>query len=143
MTLVTLIGEKIAKEDNEFIYVGPNNDCRNCKLKTVCFNLKPGRKYKIKKIREKRHSCSIHEGNTAVVEVIEMPLIVAVEKNLIEENTIKIEKKNECKNIGCENFELCNNLSLQNEKTYVIKNVYDPIICPIGHDLEKVELSDQ
>ncbi len=40
MTLVTLIGEKIAEEDMEFTYIGPNNDCRNCKLKTVCFNLK-------------------------------------------------------------------------------------------------------
>jgi len=143
MPLVTLIGEKIAKEDNEFIYIGPNNDCRNCKLKTVCFNLKPGRKYKITKIRDKRHSCTIHEGNTAVVEVIEMPLIAAIEKKLIGENTIKIEKKKECRNIGCENFELCNNLGLQNEKTYVIKNVYDPVICPIGKELKRVELVDQ
>jgi uncharacterized protein (UPF0179 family) len=143
MPLVTLIGEKIAKEDNEFIYIGPNNDCRNCKLKTVCFNLKPGRKYKITKIRDKRHSCSIHEGNTAVVEVTEMPLIVAIEKNLIEESTIKIEEKNECRNIGCDNFKLCNNLALQNEKTYVIKNIYDTVICPIGNELKKVELVDQ
>ncbi len=28
MTLVTLIGEKIAKENMEFTYIGPNNDCR-------------------------------------------------------------------------------------------------------------------
>ena len=37
MPLVTLIGEKLAKKDFEFIYLGPINDCRNCKLKTVCF----------------------------------------------------------------------------------------------------------
>ncbi|MDH7517383.1 MAG: UPF0179 family protein [Candidatus Thermoplasmatota archaeon] len=143
MPLVTLVGEKIAREDNEFIYIGPNNDCRNCKLKTVCFNLKPGRKYKITKIRDKKHSCSIHEGNTAVVEVIEMPLIVAIEKNLLEGNTIKIEKKTLCRNIGCSNIELCNNPALQNGKTYAIKNVYDPVICPIEKDLKKVELADQ
>ena len=47
MPLVTLIGEKLAIEDAEFTYLGPQNDCRNCKLKTVCFNLKPGRRYKI------------------------------------------------------------------------------------------------
>ena len=69
MTLVTLIGERLAKEDEEFIYLGPNNDCRRCKLKTVCFNLKPGRRYKIIDIRDKRHSCELHEGNAAVVEV--------------------------------------------------------------------------
>ncbi len=143
MTLVTLVGEKIAKEDSEFIYIGPNNDCRNCKLKTVCFNLKPGRRYKIKKIRDKRHSCTMHEGNTAVVEVIEMPLITAIAKNLIDENSIKIERKNNCRNIGCENIDLCNNPALQNEKTYVIKNVYEQITCPIGNELKKVELADQ
>ena len=75
MPLVTLIGEKLAKKDEEFIYIGPNNECRNCKLKTVCFNLKPGRKYRITNIRDKRHNCNVHEGTAAVVEVQDIKLI--------------------------------------------------------------------
>lgn len=71
MPLVTLIGEKLAKEGDAFTYIGPNNECRNCKLKTVCFNLKPGKAYKITKIRDKRHSCDIHDKNVVVVEVQE------------------------------------------------------------------------
>lgn len=141
MPLVTLIGEKLAIEENEFIYIGPNNDCRNCKLKTVCFNLKPGREYKIIKIRDKRHSCNVHDGNTAVVEVQEMPIIAAIDKKLSEGDTTKIEKK-ECKNIGCIYYEICNNIALQKDKNYKIKGIIESIDCPIGHELRKAELTD-
>jgi uncharacterized protein (UPF0179 family) len=140
MALVTLIGEKLAKEDEEFIYLGPNNNCKNCKLKTVCFNLKPGRRYKIIEIRDKHHSCDIHEGNAAVVEVREMPIIAAIDKELAKGNTAKIERKG-CENIGCNNFELCNNLALQKDKNYKITKIYEDIECLIGYELQKAELS--
>ena len=141
MTLVTLIGERLAKEDEEFIYLGPNNDCRGCKLKTVCFNLKPGRRYKIIDIRDKRHSCELHEGNAAVVEVQELPIIAAIDKELTEGTAAKIERK-ECKNIGCDNFELCNNLALQKDRNYKIIKIYEGLDCLIGHELQKAELAD-
>ena len=141
MALITLIGEKIAKKDNEFIYLGPNNDCKNCKLKTVCFNLKSGRKYKIIKVRDKRHNCKIHEGTVAVVEVEEQPIITAIDKKYSEGSKLKIEKIN-CENIGCKNFDLCK-VILQKDKKYTITKVYDDIECPIGYKLKKVELSDK
>jgi len=75
MPLVTLIGEKLANEGNKFIYLGPNNGCGKCKLKTVCFNLKQGKGYKITKIRDKRHGCDVHDGDVVVVEVQELPTI--------------------------------------------------------------------
>ena len=141
MPLVTLIGEKLAKEDNEFIYLGPDNDCRNCKLKTVCFNLKPGRHYKITKIRDKRHNCSIHDGNAAVIEVQEMPIFTAINKKLSEGCETKIEKK-ECRNIGCPHYELCNNIALQKDKNYKITETYESIDCIMGYELQKAKLTD-
>jgi uncharacterized protein (UPF0179 family) len=141
MALVTLIGEKLAKEDGEFIYLGPNNNCKNCKLKTVCFNLKPGRRYKIIEIRDKHHNCEIHEGNATAVEVQEMPIIAAVDKELTEGSTAKIVRK-ECKNIGCNNFELCNNMALQKDKNYTIAKIYESIECLRGYELQKAELTD-
>ncbi|PJB22268.1 MAG: hypothetical protein CO114_00925, partial [Euryarchaeota archaeon CG_4_9_14_3_um_filter_38_12] len=69
MVLVTLVGEKIAKKDNEFIYIGSLPECRGCKLKTVCFNLDEGRRYKITNIRDIHHDCKIHEGGVRIVEV--------------------------------------------------------------------------
>lgn len=141
MPLVTLIGEKLAKKETEFIYLGPNNECRNCKLKTVCFNLKPGRKYKITNVRDKRHNCNVHEGTTAVVEVQEMPIITAIDKKHSEGDETKISVK-DCNSIGCINYELCN-IILQKDKKYKITKIYGKIECPLGYELQKVEISDK
>ena len=140
MPLVTLIGEKIAKKDAEFIYIGPNNECRNCKLKTVCFNLKIGRKYKITNIREKRHNCNIHEGTVAVVEVQEMPILTAIEKKISEGSKIKINNK-DCRNIGCNYYDLCS-ISINKDKNFVVIKVIEKIDCPIDYDLQKAEISE-
>ncbi|MFW6120440.1 MAG: UPF0179 family protein [Petrotogales bacterium] len=141
MALVTLIGELLAKEDEEFVYLGPNNECRNCKLKTVCFNLRQNRRYKITKIREKQHNCDIHEGNVVVVEVSILPILTAIDKKLSEGAKTKVNKR-ECKNIGCDNFDICTNKAVQDEKVYTIKKVHKKIECPEGYELYKVELTD-
>jgi uncharacterized protein (UPF0179 family) len=109
--------EHLAVEGEEFTYLGSNNECRSCQLKTVCFNLKPTRQYRITKLRDKQHECNVHEGIVYVVEVEELPLTVAVTSQPIEGTTTTLEKK-ECKNIGCNSFETCNNAVLQNEKKY-------------------------
>ncbi|RLF36455.1 MAG: hypothetical protein DRN08_01285 [Thermoplasmata archaeon] len=142
MPLITLIGEHLAGEGKRFIYFGPNNECRNCKLKTVCFNLKLGREYEIIKVRDKQHSCSLHYGNVVVVEVREMPIIAAVDQKYSEGARVRVNKIG-CRNIGCGNYEICNTLAIQNEKMYTIKKVYEKMECPAGHRLNKVELSDQ
>jgi uncharacterized protein (UPF0179 family) len=141
MTLVTLIGEQLANENEEFIYLGPNNECRNCKLKTVCFNLKIGRHYKITKKREKQHTCNVHEGNVCVVEVSELPIVATTVKEIKEGTKSEIEKK-ECKNIGCIHFNLCTNKAIQKGKTYTIKKIYDKIDCPEKYILYKIEITD-
>jgi uncharacterized protein (UPF0179 family) len=141
MPLVTLIGEKLAKKDNEFVYIGPNNECRNCKIKTVCFNLKKGRKYKIIGIRDKKHNCSVHEGAAAVVEVSELPIITSVDKKLEEGAKSKIKNK-ECRSIGCVNFEICD-VNLEKEKNYVVIKIFEDIKCPIGYELQKVEIKEE
>jgi uncharacterized protein (UPF0179 family) len=141
MVLVTLIGEHLAVEGEEFTYFGANNECRNCQLKTVCFNLKPGRQYRVVKLRDKQHDCTVHEGNVIVVEVEELPLTAAITKDLAEGGTTTAEKQ-ECKNIGCDTFEICTNTAIQNGKTYTIKKVYEKIKCPKHHELYKVDLID-
>jgi len=141
MVLVTLVGEQLAVEGQEFIYLGSNSECRNCQLKTVCFNLKPGRNYRITKLRDKSHDCAIHEGKVIVVEVEELPITVTVTKKPSEGTTTTIEKK-ECKNIGCDSFEICSTTALQNGKTYTIKKVYEKIPCPKNYELYKVDVSD-
>ena len=141
MPLVTLIGEKLAKKDAEFVYIGPNNECRNCKLKTVCFNLKQGRKYKITNIRDKRHNCNVHEGTASVVEVQEMPIITTVDKEIKQGASTKLKEK-ECRSIGCENYEICS-ISINKDKKYKITKIIEEIECPMDYKLQKVEISEE
>jgi uncharacterized protein len=141
MVLVTLVGEQLAVEGEEFTYLGSNSECRNCQLKTVCFNLKPGRQYRITKLREKHHDCNVHEGTVVVVEVEELPLTVSIPRNISEGATTTIEKQ-DCKNIGCDSYEICTSTALQNGKTYTIKKVYEKIQCPKNHELYKVDIID-
>ena len=140
MALVTLIGEKIANEDIEFTYIGPNNECRNCKLKTVCFNLKVGRKYKIIKIRDKKHSCNVHEGSAVVVEVKEQPIITSIDNKYSLGEKTSFDKK-PCESIGCENYEICK-IILNKDKNYEIVKIFEGINCPIGKKLQKAELKE-
>jgi uncharacterized protein (UPF0179 family) len=142
MAQVTLIGEKLAEKDKEFIYLGPINECRNCKLKTVCFNLKPNRHYKIIKVRDKKHDCNVFEDCAVVVEVQELPIITTLDKKLSIGSKTLIDKK-DCKSIGCQNYYLCNNLSLKKDKKYKITKIFGKSIdCPMGYNLQKVELKE-
>lgn len=138
---MTLIGENQAIENGEFRYIGPINECRSCKLKTVCFNLKIGRTYKIIKVRDKRHNCNLHEGKAVVVEVQELPIIVSIDKRLSEGSITKIEPK-ECKMINCINYEICHIATVHNDKTYRIVKIYESLECPLDYDLKRAELTD-
>ena len=141
MPLVTLIGEKLAKKDSEFVYIGPNNECRNCKLKTVCFNLKIGRKYRITNVRDKKHNCNMHEGTTIVVEVQETPIIISTDEKLKEGSITKIKSIN-CRSIDCDYYDICN-MIINDGKNYKIKKIIEKIECPLGYNLQKVEISEE
>ncbi|RLF57821.1 MAG: hypothetical protein DRN25_05965 [Thermoplasmata archaeon] len=141
MPIVTLVGERMAKKGNEFIYLGPNPDCKNCKLKTVCFNLKRFRRYKIVGIRNKRHSCNQHDGGVRVVEVEELPLLAGVEGKVREGSKIKI-KVLDCKRLDCENFEICHNPAIEGNKDYKVLKILGKMECKLEKDMKKVELAE-
>ncbi len=142
MATVTLIGSLLAEVDTEFLYIGPLSECKNCKLKTVCFNLTPGHVYKITSIREKHHPCQIHAQDVVVVEVEKQPIITAIPTK--EQPTASIEgEKIFCPHIGCDHYDLCTNPAVQEGKTYTVKKNLGKMSCLCNHDLYKVELSDQ
>ncbi|CAD55658.1 UPF0179 family protein [Pyrococcus abyssi] len=78
--VITLVGEKLAKPGLEFIYYGPGEPCKTCRLARVCIgNLEPGRRYKVIKVRNIEHPCPLHEGKVRVVEVVEPAIEVLME----------------------------------------------------------------
>ncbi|HDD57507.1 MAG TPA: UPF0179 family protein [Thermoplasmatales archaeon] len=141
MPSVTLVGERMAKKGLEFIYMGPSSNCKNCKLKTACFNLKKGRSYRITGIREKRHSCNLHDGGVRVVEVEELPIIAFIDKNSKEGSKVKIDTMN-CRHLDCEYFDICHSPLLQNNKEYSVIKIIEPVECIDGRELVKAEISD-
>jgi len=139
MAFVTLIGKSLAKEGNEFVYVGITKKCRNCKLKTVCSNLKARRAYRIIKVREKEHTCSLHEGGVVAVEIEKLPFIAVVKKEQAEGTVISFQEE-KCNEISCKNYSLCH--PGVNEKEYQIIDVLESVKCPLGYKLKKVVLDD-
>ncbi|WP_297070007.1 UPF0179 family protein [Thermococcus sp.] len=98
MAIITLVGEKLARPGVEFIYYGPAEPCRTCKLAGVCVgNLEPGRRYKILRVRSMpSHSCPLHEGKVRVVEVVEPSVEVAVEPRLAIAGSVITLEFSEC-----------------------------------------------
>ena len=141
MTQVTLLGKMLCNKGAEFTYLGPLNDCKNCKLKTVCFNLKPGKTYKVIKVREKQHSCPVHEQHVYVVEVEEQSIIGVVDKKLSKGDKTQ-PPTTKCIHIGCTFNDECTNPAVQSGKTYRIVKTLDAIVCPIKHQLKKAELKE-
>lgn len=131
----------MAKKGNEFMYLGPNTDCKNCKLKTVCFNLKKYRIYRIIGIRNKRHSCNQHDGGVRVVEVEELPIVAVVEKRVREGEKLKVPPI-ECRRLDCENHDLCLNLGVEPQKEYKVSKIIEKLNCKAGRELTKVELEE-
>ncbi|MFQ6128484.1 MAG: UPF0179 family protein [Thermoplasmata archaeon] len=141
MVLVTLIGEKQVKEGNEFVYSGPLSECKDCRLKGVCFNLEEGKKYRISSVRRLHHNCRVHEEGVRVVEVEEVPVDVTVNvKSAFEGSTITLEFP-DCKEIGCEHYRLCHPLGLKNGQKATIIEVEEKVDCPLKHPLKKVKLT--
>lgn len=140
---VTLVGEKQAKKGNIFIYIGPLSECRDCKVKTVCFNLEEGRKYKIKDIRAMHHDCKVHEGGVRAVEYEILPIDCAINSDAaIEKARITGKEPDKCNNKGCENYKLCFPKGLKSGTQYEIKKVNDKVSCSEGKELKKIILID-
>ncbi len=137
--MVTLIGKKLAKEGNEIMYLGITQKCKNCKLKTVCSNLQEGRVYKIVKVREKFHECSLHEEGVVAVEVEKQPAEVNVKKEEAEATAVNFHPI-KCDEISCNEYEACN--PIIKEREYKIVEVIGDVECAKGYSLKKVLIDD-
>ena len=144
MANVTLIGEKQAKKGNTFFYLGPLSECRDCKVKTVCFNLEEGRLYKIKELRTMHHDCKIHEGGVRAVEYEVMPIEYAISTDAaIEKARITVDSPETiCFNRGCDHFIKCYPAGVKPGSQYEIKSVKSNITCSEGKKLKEVLLID-
>ena len=141
MVLVTVVGKLQCKEGFEFVFGGPLAECRDCKVRNVCFHLEENRRYRVKGVREVRHDCKIHEDGVRVVEVEKVPIRAAIPSKVALEGAMLTYEDTECRNLGCENYDLCRPRgTVDGMRFKILKIEHDKVECPEGNVLRAVLL---
>ena len=139
---VTLIGRLLARPGLEFIFEGELPECEHCRVRKACNNLQSGRKYRIVSVRTAApHDCSIHEGGTCAVEVIESPIVALVNADMAIMNS-RVTFEFSCNKEECKSFELCRPDGVIDGDRYLVGEILGnaPDICEKGRALKLVEL---
>lgn len=140
MVLLTVIGSKLAKPGAEFIFLGPNSGCKDCKVKTICFHLEQGAKYRISNARKVVHECPQHEENVVIVEVEPVPREAIIPKKQAFEGTTMTMELPRCKNRGCQHYKLCFPVGMESGMKRQVTGVREKVDCRIGQDRIRVTL---
>ena len=140
MVLITLVGETQAKIGNRFYFMGPQTDCKECRLRGVCFNLEPGRQYEIVGIRDTHHDCEVHEGGVRIVEVEKKSTVACVPKKTAIEGSIITYEESDCARMGCENWRYCHPVGMRTGDKLTVTDIIRKVDCPIKDDLQMVKL---
>lgn len=141
--MITLIGKDLAKEGQEFVFLGPAEECEKCRFKSSCVgNLELNRKYVVVNVKENEQKCSIHaEGAVLPVEVelAQIDLLTA-SKNIFEGSTFTFNAP-DCDE-KCDFHDLCFPEGLiENDKCIVLNNVgKHKEECKKGYKLNKLTL---
>jgi len=141
MVLVTVVGEHQCRKGLEFVFEGPVADCRDCKVRNVCFHLEPNRRYRITGVRDVHHECRMHEDGVRVVEVERVPARAAIpSRSAIEGSMLSFEGSG-CDRLGCPNFRLCVPVGVSEGLRFRVSSVEgQEISCPLGRSLRVVLL---
>ena len=141
MSLITLLGRSQAEVGKEFYFLGPMNDCRDCNLKGVCFNLEPGARYRVAEVRPQTHACHEFMGDEVVAAVVEkVPTPAALPKKQAIDGSMITFQESACKNIGCEYYWLCHAPGKAGGAKYTVKTVLGDLPCPKGDKMVRVDL---
>ncbi|MDH3365278.1 MAG: UPF0179 family protein [Thermoplasmata archaeon] len=136
MVLVTVVGKKQCKEGFEFVFGGPLAECRDCKVRNVCFHLEENRRYRVKSIRDVQHECRIHEEGVRVVEVEKIPLRAMIPAKAALEGAMLTFEESECRSLSCPNYRMCKPLGALEGMRFKIASVENAEVqCEKGERL--------
>ena len=141
MALITLLGKNGAEVGKEFYFVGPLTECRDCRLKGVCFNLEPGAKYRVLEVRPQSHECHEFDGDEVTAVAVEkIATRSAVPKKLAIDGSVITFQEPKCDAVGCANYALCHAPGKKDGAKYSITAVGGDLECPIGEKMVSVDL---
>ncbi len=137
-TIVTLIGTKLAKVGNEFIFKGSAKECEVCKLSKTCLGLNIGSKYRIINLRNGgKHECFVHDCGVCAVEVVEAPITMGVESRKAIKGSKVIYVPLSCNLSNCVNYILCRpSGAVQGDKFTIVDVIGDIEPCEKGYSLK-------
>ncbi|WP_407412780.1 UPF0179 family protein [Methanobrevibacter sp.] len=123
--MITLIGKDLAREGQEFVFLGPADECENCRFKSSCVgNLELNRKYVVVGVKDNEQKCPIHAEETVIpVEVDRAKIdVLTPSKNIFEGSTFTYESPDCDEN--CDYHDLCFPEGLiENDKCIVLENL--------------------
>lgn len=138
---ITLVGERQAKVDREFVYRGPQPECRPCKVKAACLNQEIGRRYRIAKVREVRHECLLNEEHARVVEVVPAPPECSLSSRAAVEGAMLTYEKIICANAACPNYRTCHPIGIEPGMRIRVVEVGDELDCPLGYSIASAKVA--
>lgn len=141
--MITLIGKNLAKEGQEFLFLGPADECEDCRFKSSCVDkLELNRKYVITHVRDSEQNCPIHADDKVVaVEIDRAPInILTNSKNIFEGSTFTYNAM-DCDE-SCEFHDLCFPEGLiENDKCIILQSDgKHKKGCKKGYNLNKLIL---
>ncbi|MFT0898215.1 UPF0179 family protein [Candidatus Methanoprimaticola sp. MG2] len=138
---ITLIGKDVAVVGNEFYYLGALESCEGCRLKSVCFNLEEGTRYRVTNVRGQEHDCpELDDERIVAVEVEKVPSpAILPKKGLLEGITVTY-AESKCDNVGCKYWHLCHPVGKLEGKKYSVVRMGEDVPCPRDERLSFVDL---
>ncbi len=138
---ITLLGERQAVEGHEFVYRGPQPECRECRVRTACLNQEIGRRYRVLHVRAVSHPCLLNEERARVVEVEAAPPECSLPVRAAVEGAIVGYEPLLCANAACPHFRLCHPAGVERGTRLRILEVDRELDCPLGYDIAPVRVA--
>ncbi len=140
MVHVTLVGEGQAAAGREFVYRGPQPECRECKVKAACLNQEPGVRYRILAVRDVTHPCLLNEERARVVEVEPAPPECSVPARAAVEGAVLAYERLVCANAACVNFRTCHPVGIESGTRLTLLEVGRELTCPLGYVIARARV---
>ena len=132
---ITLVGERQAHAGHEFVYRGPQPECKPCKVRSACLNQDLGRRYRITRVRDVSHPCLLNEERARVVEVEPIAPDCSLSARAGVEGAVLAYEKIVCSNGACPNFRLCHPVGVDQGSRIQVLEVGRELECPLGYSL--------
>ncbi len=141
MAQITLVGERQAVVGHEFVYRGPQPECRPCRVKAACLNQEVGRRYRVTAVREVSHPCLLNEERVRVVEVELAPPSCSVPTRAAVEGAIVGYEPPVCANAACPNYRLCHPVGIEAKQRIQVHEIGGELDCPLGYAIVPVRVT--